>query len=218
VTPPDRPWWASDGAGGDQDVDPLEAHRRARRPDADVRGTPSEPGPGDADPVTEASWWAPATEAVTRLARELTADATTTAGAGEAPTGEAPTGETPTGEAPTGDATTGDPSEGAGPAREATAGAAGPGGAGNGGGGPHRIDACGVCPICTAIRTLGATHPELVTHLAEAARHLALAVRTVVDAATDDREAAAPRRDRRDRDARGGSRGDGLQHIDLDGE
>jgi hypothetical protein len=43
----------------------------------------------------------------------------------------------------------------------------------------HRVDACGICPICVGLRALGETRPELVGHLAEAARHVALAARSL---------------------------------------
>lgn len=78
----------------------------------------------------------------------------------------------------------------------------------------HTIDACGVCPICLGIRALGSARPELVAHLAEAARQVSLAVRTVLDGPGDDGQAAAagprpPRPPHRAGDER-------LQRIDLD--
>jgi len=70
----------------------------------------------------------------------------------------------------------------------------------------HGSDVCGVCPLCTGMRALQASHPELVGHLTEAARHLSAAVRTVLG----DLTASAP----------GGrpapSDEDPLEHIDLD--
>lgn len=63
---------------------------------------------------------------------------------------------------------------------------------------PHDGDVCQVCPICTAMRLVGEVRPDLVVHLAEAARHLTLAAKTVIDAHAS------------------GFRGGGLEHIPLD--
>jgi hypothetical protein len=49
--------------------------------------------------------------------------------------------------------------------------------------GGHHVDVCGICPICVGLRALGESRPELVGHLAEAARQLTLAVRSVVEGA-----------------------------------
>jgi hypothetical protein len=111
----------------------------------------------------------------------------------DAPVGDAPVGDAPVGEEPGGE-------EPGGPDREAQAdepGAAGPG---------HGPDVCGVCPLCTALRMLGETRPQLVEHLTEAARHLAAAVRSVVDEPPRARGDAAKRG--RDTDA--------FERIDLD--
>ncbi len=62
---------------------------------------------------------------------------------------------------------------------------------------------CGICPLCTLARSLEDTRPELLEHLTEAARHLASAVRSLLEAPP----AGAPEPDP-----------DGLQHIDLDQE
>jgi hypothetical protein len=59
-------------------------------------------------------------------------------------------------------------------------------------------DVCQVCPICTALRLVGEVRPDLVVHLAEAARHLTLAAKTIVDAHAT------------------GYGGRGLEHIPLD--
>jgi len=59
-------------------------------------------------------------------------------------------------------------------------------------------DVCQVCPICSTLRLVGEVRPDLLVHLAEAARHLTLAAKTVIDA-----QAA-------------GYRGRGLEHIPLD--
>lgn len=61
--------------------------------------------------------------------------------------------------------------------------------------------ACQVCPICIALRALGEARPEVVAHLGEAARHVALALKAFADAQV----AAAGGADR-------------LEHIDLDEE
>lgn len=91
-------------------------------------------------------------------------------------------------------------------AREAGRATAAAGDAGTGEDGAEHVhtgsgEACRVCPLCAGLRALGDARPELLGHLSEAARHLALAVRAVVDAAP-----AA------------GSTDDGLQRIDLDEE
>ncbi|MEX2503627.1 MAG: hypothetical protein WD378_02185 [Egicoccus sp.] len=44
----------------------------------------------------------------------------------------------------------------------------------------HDPDVCGVCPWCTGLRMLSTSHPEVVGHLTDAARHLTQAVRTLV--------------------------------------
>jgi hypothetical protein len=189
VTAADRPWWSSPDGGTeeDADVDPVDAHRRARRGEAST-GDDGEAATG-AGPA-EGSWWVPATEAVTRLARDLAASAAATGGP-HGPGTAAPRRDTTDGRRPGHDGSDGD----------------------GGGGGAHRIDACGICPICVGLRAIGEVRPDLVAHLAEAARHLALAVRTVVDAAAEPGEAADPGETR---GARRRPRHDDLQHIDLD--
>ena len=64
----------------------------------------------------------------------------------------------------------------------------------------HTPDVCGVCPICVGLRALAESRPELVGHLAEAARHVALAARSLMD---------RPERD-------GAAEDEPLEHIDLD--
>lgn len=59
--------------------------------------------------------------------------------------------------------------------------------------------ACRICPVCIAIRALGESRPEVVAHLGEAVRHLALALKAFADAQV----AAAGGADR-------------LERIDLD--
>lgn len=50
--------------------------------------------------------------------------------------------------------------------------------------GHRRFDSetCGVCPVCTAIASIGDARPELLHHLSEASRHLTLAVKSFIDA------------------------------------
>ncbi len=66
-------------------------------------------------------------------------------------------------------------------------GAGGSGGSGGGGGIPagHQhgaIDAyCHICPVCALLRALEDVKPEVLVHLSEAARHLTLAAKAVVD-------------------------------------
>lgn len=63
------------------------------------------------------------------------------------------------------------------------------------------VDACQVCPVCTLLRVAGEVRPDLLHHLAEAARHVTLAAKAIIDA-----------------QARGWERGGGLQHVPLDDE
>jgi hypothetical protein len=152
-----RPWWASDAdAATAAPVDPLEAHRAARRGPVPLDGPEAwwhtdaptdDPAPADDGPRD--------TRGGTR--HEAPADGAQTRGTGEARDG-------------------------------------------------HRPDICGVCPICVGLRALGESRPQLVEHLTEAARHLAAAVRSVVD------EAQAPRSE----GSRTGREPDPFERIDLD--
>jgi hypothetical protein len=223
----ERPWWASDGpveGGLDTSEDPVERIRHARRGgDEDPAGRTGpgdvppgggragdggdlpftdEPGADDAggprgrpahddhadDPTggvgggrdlpPAGPWWEAAAETVSRLARDLaeTAEAQDPEARGEA--GARPRHDAAGGD----DGDPGAPDGGPADARDA-----------------HRIDACGICPICVGLRTLGESRPELVGHLAEAARHVALAARSL---------AARP--------APGSPDDEPLQHIGLD--
>lgn len=69
---------------------------------------------------------------------------------------------------------------------------------GFGGGG----DACTVCPICSLIRVVEDSRPEVVTHVVEAMRHLTQAAKVVIEAQSDLL----------------GRPGGGLEHIPLDDE
>lgn len=60
-------------------------------------------------------------------------------------------------------------------------------------------EVCQVCPICAFLRVVGDTRPEVMEHLVEAAHHLTLAAKAVVDA-----------------HAEGFARDGGLEHIELD--
>lgn len=44
----------------------------------------------------------------------------------------------------------------------------------------HDPDVCGICPWCAGLRMLSVSHPEVVGHLTDAARHLTQAVRALV--------------------------------------
>ena len=63
----------------------------------------------------------------------------------------------------------------------------------------HAEAVCGVCPICVLARTLGDTHPELLGHLTEAARHLAAAARSMLESSPSEDPGS-----------------EGVQRIDLD--
>jgi hypothetical protein len=65
----------------------------------------------------------------------------------------------------------------------------------------HSADVCQICPICAALRVLEGSRPEVVEHLLEAARHLTLASKAVIDAYAEG-FATAP----------------GLERIPVDGE
>lgn len=143
-----RPWWASDDPdvdAVDPEVDPIEAHRTARRGDGDP---PSDPGPAGDDGARDTD----------DAARPHGSDV-----------------------------------------------------------GDHRPEICGVCPICVTARILGESRPELLDHLTEAARHLAAAVRAVVEPSpaggqSPPGDRAGPKA--HDREGRGGpSR---VRRIDLD--
>ncbi|HEX2028551.1 MAG TPA: hypothetical protein VHF25_11210, partial [Nitriliruptorales bacterium] len=71
--------------------------------------------------------------------------------------------------------------------------------------GPHRhldgAEVCQVCPICSFLRLVEGVRPEVVEHLTEAARHLTLAAKAVIDAQAE--SFGAPR--------------DRLERIDVDG-
>jgi len=64
--------------------------------------------------------------------------------------------------------------------------------------------------LCTLARTLEDTRPELLEHLTEAARHLASAVRSVLETPPETAGEHARRPAPSEQDP------DGLQHIDLD--
>lgn len=55
--------------------------------------------------------------------------------------------------------------------------------------GPHRgspaPSECRICPVCAGLRAVGDARPEVVAHLTDAARHLTLAAKAVVDAQAD---------------------------------
>lgn len=208
TSPDAAPWWASDagvpsGRPSEEDEDPLTRHRRARaggRPGAD--GDVGQDA-GDPDPVGSArdagastpGWWAPAAEAVARLSEDLAATAADNAR--DARGHRAWHGEGPTGAA-------GDPSSARGDRPAGASGGDGDDDRGRAGADAAHLEVCGVCPICVGLRALGTHRPELVGHLAEAARHLAAAVRSVVDTAaaeTDHGQAG---------------QAEGLTRIDLD--
>lgn len=181
-----RPWWASDGPVDGGIAPDEDPVERVRA--ARRGGAGTAPGPEEvAEP-----WLDAVAATMSSLAR------TAARPGGAAPTRDE--AETSGAEGPHG--TGGDP------ATEAVDGA---------GEGPwhHQPDVCGVCPICVGLRALAESRPELVSHLAEAARQVALAARSLRERAAD-----APDGDARGRDGRGGDgrRGDGdpLEHIDLE--
>jgi hypothetical protein len=151
-----QPWWASVAdAAPAAPVDPLEAHRAARRGPVPLDGPEA--------------WW----HADTPFDPETETD-----GPGEARDG------TPYGAPNDGEQAWGDEGRQDG----------------------HRPDICGVCPICVGLRALGESRPQLVEHLTEAARHLAAAVRSIVE------EPHGPPSD----GARSGRDPDPFERIDLD--
>lgn len=173
-----RPWWASDGpveGGIAPDEDPVERFRSARR-------GPSAPG----RPEVEAEPWLEAAAAtMSRLAREFSRE---TEGSG------APAADGSGGDGSGADGSGGRGAQGSGPdATGEGTWAQGPP--------PHSPDVCGVCPICIGLRTLAESRPELMGHLAEAARHVTLAARSFME---------RPER------PHGGEDDEPLEHIDLD--
>lgn len=67
---------------------------------------------------------------------------------------------------------------------------------------PHPPDqVCDACPVCLALRAVREIRPEAIAHLAEAARHVSLALKAFADA-----------------QARAVVGDEGYQHIDLDQE
>lgn len=77
---------------------------------------------------------------------------------------------------------------------------------------------CGVCPLCLAIAAISRTHPQVLTHLTEAAAALAAAAACLTHPPAEssgpggagDREPPAASRTT-------SSKADGVQHIDVDG-
>lgn len=185
-----RPWWASEGpveGGISPDEDPVERFRAARR------GSEGEaPGATGAEPWIEA-----AAETMSRLARDFAEGAR---GDSQAPPRE-PTD--PSADVPSDGAATGY-TPGAGSEETGSRDRSHDGGSSedsSSGPPPHSPDVCGVCPICIGLRTLAESRPELMGHLAEAARHVALAARSLME---------RPER------PEGASGDEPLEHIDLD--
>lgn len=58
--------------------------------------------------------------------------------------------------------------------------------------GAQHLETCGICPVCSSLRLLQETRPDLVEHLAEAARHLAAAARSLLDTPTPPRPDGEP--------------------------
>ncbi|MFT5221845.1 MAG: hypothetical protein ACI867_000140 [Glaciecola sp.] len=60
---------------------------------------------------------------------------------------------------------------------------------GDGGADGHRhgaVDAyCHLCPVCSLLRALEDVRPEVLVHLTQAARHVTLAAKAVIDAQSD---------------------------------
>lgn len=207
---PRTPWWSS-GADGPRPPsdDPLTAHRAARRGDHDLpshdvadHDAPGHDAPAGADtddagpraasatgqsddPSASEPWWGSAADHLVRLVRDASeaAHAQAVANAREAGGVRAPAAEPGTRPPPDDRPGDGGPHDQAGHAHA-----------------PDDAAACRLCPLCAGMRALGEHRPELLGHLAEAARHLSLAARTVLD--------AQPPSDG-DRDD------DGLEHIDL---
>ena len=179
-----RPWWASDGPvdGGIARDEDPVERLRAAR-----RGASDAPGPDDlAEPWLDA------------VAATMSSLARTTSG--PEPEVDDPVEPGEDAEPDGSDEPRGSAHAGAGQAAGSTVGAG------------HQPDVCGVCPICVGLRALAESRPELMGHLAEAARHVALAARSLRERPAEaDGEA-------RDRGARPGEgqRGGGLEHIDLE--
>ena len=61
----------------------------------------------------------------------------------------------------------------------------------------HDPRVCGVCPICAGTRWLQGAHPEVFDHLREAAQHLTLAAKALLDGSGDTTSGEAGDRDGR---------------------
>jgi hypothetical protein len=148
-----RPWWASEGPveGGISPDEDPVERFRSAR-----RGSPRTAASGpDAEPWLEA-----AAATMSRLARDLA----------RGTSGDAPPDDSDRG------------ADGADPAASGTSrGGARRDGTSEQTPPPHSPDVCGVCPICVGLRTLAEARPELMGHLAEAARHVALAARSLTE-------------------------------------
>ncbi len=63
-------------------------------------------------------------------------------------------------------------------------------------GGTHDPSTCGLCPVCIGLRLLGEHRPDVLNHLNEASRHLAAALRGLleptVDGSGEDRGSSHP--------------------------
>lgn len=161
------PWWASGAHDLRDDVDPFDAHRRARE-----HGVPAD-GPGRAGP-----WTGTAGRSGADDARSADTWAGGWGGADAAARTAGGRGARPGLE---------DAVEAIGALARAAARRAAPGGARaedpGSRRGPGHDPACRSCPVCLLTRSLGDARPEVVEHLEQAARHLVLAARAWVDAA-----------------------------------
>lgn len=227
---PERPWWASDGpvdGGIDRSEDPVVRHRSARlgnrAGDDDRSGGDDRSGDDDRrgqDAVGAAFDEAAPSVASRRFAgngQHASAEPENQADAAaprdqpwwsRSPQDPDPAvvdpedGTVPVTSHGPGPDVTDAPPDGSGPTGSPTADPSDPD---RSGAPTHRPDLCGVCPICTGFRLLEEVRPELAGHLAEAAYHLASALRSLAEHPPSTRGEAGAR-----------SEPTTMQHIDVE--
>lgn len=212
----DRPWWASEGpvdGGIDRSEDPVVRHRSARLGDRATDDGLPEPGSGqgaddDQRPTVASRRFGGNGRVAQGPVDRAGPDHAGSQGTRTAPWASAGHGADDGDHAPadqpwwtqaTDEPATDEPAADEPAAHEPAADGREPHPP------PHRPELCGVCPICAGFRVLEDLRPELAGHLAEAAYHLAAALRSLAE------QPSSPR---------GGTTGRSepttMQHIDVE--
>lgn len=157
----EEPWWAS-GAGPDDGLDgsqdPFDAHRGARRGDGEPSGADTSPPAGDGDGDGDGLG--------DGQAGRLAADAIDLVGRLAAEAGRRIHARATTNAS--------SPPDGAFTRPDAPVG-------------PHAEgEMCDACPVCLGLRALRQARPDVVTHLADAAHSVTLALRALADTPAGD--------------------------------